>query len=339
MATKSPSRAIKLFGTTVVDSKGRVLRAGPLSAVLDNGQLRYIRVNDIEVLRAIAFLVRDENWGTFTPEISNLKVKQGKTGFSVTYRARCADAKRALTYDAEITGDVTDGLKFSATATPESDFLTNRTGFVVLHPLQGVAGKPVKVMHVDGRSEKSRFPKIINPVQPFYDIHALSHEIAPGNLGDLPHGGRQLRDGGPPQLDRRLLQDLCAAPGGTLALHSAGGKVLRSGGQPDFHPQAAEAQGPRRQQENRRHAGRRRRHHAAHRRRRAGGGSRQRDLGGRRAEGRGAAAARLPDRLPPRRCHRALPALSSSSAMPPAPAWCWRSSSPARNRRRRNWHG
>ncbi|HEX6093756.1 MAG TPA: hypothetical protein VFZ07_10415, partial [Dongiaceae bacterium] len=181
MATKAPSRAIKLFGTTNIDSKGRILRAGPLSAVLDNGQLRYVKVNDIEVLRAIAFLVRDENWGTFTPEISSLKVKQGKAGFRVTYRARCADAKRALSYDAEITGDVTDGLKFSAKATPESDFLTNRTGFVVLHPLQGVAGKPVKVMHVDGRSEKSRFPKIINPVQPFYNIHALSHEIAPGN--------------------------------------------------------------------------------------------------------------------------------------------------------------
>jgi hypothetical protein len=181
MATKAPSRAIKLFGTTTTDTKGRVLRAGPLSAVLDNGQLRYIRVNDTEVLRAIAFLVRDENWGTFTPEISNLKVKQGKSGFRVTYRARCADAKRALTYNTEISGDVTDGLKFSATATPETDFLTNRTGFVVLHPLQGVAGKPVKVLHVDGRGEKSRFPKIINPVQPFYDIHALSHEIAPGN--------------------------------------------------------------------------------------------------------------------------------------------------------------
>ena len=68
------------------DSKGRVLRAGPLSAVLDNGALRYIRLNDVEVLRAIAFLVRDENWGTFTPEITNLKVKQGKTGFTVTYR-------------------------------------------------------------------------------------------------------------------------------------------------------------------------------------------------------------------------------------------------------------
>jgi len=181
MAAKAPSRAIKLFGTTVADSKGRTLRAGPISAVLDNGQLRYIRVNEIEVLRAIAFLVRDENWGTFAPEISNLKVKQGKTGFRVTYRARCADAKRVLTYDAEITADVADGLKFSATATPETDFLTNRTGFIVLHPLAGVAGRPVKVMHVDGRSVKSHFPKIINPVQLFYDIHALSHEIAPGN--------------------------------------------------------------------------------------------------------------------------------------------------------------
>ncbi len=43
----------------------------------------------IEVLRAIAFLVRDENWGTYTPEISNLKIKQGKSGFRVTYDARC----------------------------------------------------------------------------------------------------------------------------------------------------------------------------------------------------------------------------------------------------------
>jgi len=178
MATKAPARAIKLFGTTVADSMGRVLRAGPLSAVLDNGQLRYIRVNDTEVLRAIAFLVRDENWGTFTPELSNLKIKQGKTGFRVSYRARCADAKRALTYDADITADASEGLKFTATATPETDFLTNRTGFVVLHPLEGVAGKPVKVLHVDGSSEKSRFPKFINPVQPFYHIHALSHEIA-----------------------------------------------------------------------------------------------------------------------------------------------------------------
>src|SRR5262247_3415681 len=104
MRMKQPQRAIKLFGTAAADSKGRRLVAGPLSAMLDNGALRYIRLNDVEVLRAIAFLVRDENWGTFTPEISNLTVKQGKKGFEVNYEARCADGNRALTYRAHITG-------------------------------------------------------------------------------------------------------------------------------------------------------------------------------------------------------------------------------------------
>ena len=102
MAVKQPKRAIKLFGTEMPEPKVRMLTAGAVSAVLDNGALRYIKLGDIEVLRAIAFLVRDENWGTFNPAISNLTVKQSKTGFSVSYDARCADAKRALAYRAEM---------------------------------------------------------------------------------------------------------------------------------------------------------------------------------------------------------------------------------------------
>ena len=181
MAVKQPKRAIKLFGTEVPEPKVRTLTAGSISAVLDNGALRYIKLGETEVLRAIAFLVRDENWGTFNPEISNLKVKQGKSSFSVSYDARCADAKRALAYHAEIT--CADGdLLFSAVAKPESDFQTNRTGFVVLHPLTGVAGHPVEVEHVDGRKVKDKFPAIVNPVQPFFDIRALKHQVAPGTF-------------------------------------------------------------------------------------------------------------------------------------------------------------
>ena len=72
------------------------------------------------------------------------------------------------------------GCDFAASATPEADFLTNRTGFVVLHPLNGVAGLPVEVEHVDGKREKSKFPAIINPVQPFYAIRSLRHKVMPG---------------------------------------------------------------------------------------------------------------------------------------------------------------
>jgi D-apionolactonase len=180
MAMKKPSRAIKLVGTEAPDAKGRILRAGALSAEFGNGALRYIRINDIEVLRAIAFLVRDENWGTFSPEIGNLKIRQARDSFAVSYEARCADARRSLSYQAEITATSDGALRFSARAVPDSDFLTNRTGFVVLHPLKGVAGLPVDVEHVDGKREKSRFPALINPVQPFYAIRSLRHNVMPG---------------------------------------------------------------------------------------------------------------------------------------------------------------
>ena len=62
MKPTAPSRPIALTGTEQPNVAGRVLRAGPISVELDNGQLRYLKVNGIEVLRAVGFLVRDENW-------------------------------------------------------------------------------------------------------------------------------------------------------------------------------------------------------------------------------------------------------------------------------------
>ena len=64
----TPSRSIKLFGTEEPVSEPVALKAGPLEASLDAGNLRYIRVGGNEALRAIAFLVRDRNWGTYSAE-------------------------------------------------------------------------------------------------------------------------------------------------------------------------------------------------------------------------------------------------------------------------------
>ena len=180
MASNKPKRAVKLFGTELQEVKGRALHAGPISAVLDNGALRYIRLGEVEVLRAIAFLVRDENWGTYTPEIRNQKIRQTPQGFTVTYDARCGEPGRALAYHAEISAKAEGTLSFTATATPESDFQTNRTGFIVLHPLNGVAGAPVEIEHVDGKRRKDKFPARINPVQPFLNVRAMRHEVSPG---------------------------------------------------------------------------------------------------------------------------------------------------------------
>lgn len=180
MAAAKPSRAIKLVGTESPEPKSRTLRAGALTCEFGNGALRYIRINDVEVLRAIAFLVRDENWGTFTPKIENLKVRQGRDSFAVSYDAICSDAKRSLTYHAEITCGADGALSFKADAKPGTDFLTNRTGFTILHPLKGVAGFPVEVEYVDGKKQKSKFPSQINPACPFTGIRALRHPVSPG---------------------------------------------------------------------------------------------------------------------------------------------------------------
>ncbi|HEX5080302.1 MAG TPA: hypothetical protein VFV80_14210 [Geminicoccaceae bacterium] len=178
--TSAPSRAVMLFGTEEPVTPPRLLHAGPLTCELEAGNLRYVRVAGKEALRAVSFIVRDKDWGTYNPEISNLEVRQDSGSFAVSYDARCKDDVQELTYRARITASPDGKLAFEATGTAATDFLTNRTGFVVLHPLEGVAGEPVEVLHVDGTVERSTFPALIDPVCPFQDVRALTHEVLPG---------------------------------------------------------------------------------------------------------------------------------------------------------------
>jgi D-apionolactonase len=179
MQTGDASRAIRLVGTEQPGVVGRILTAGAMSVELDDGQLRYLRVGDVEVLRAVSFLVRDENWGTYNPVISGLRVDQHGEGFTVSYRGVCSRPGQEISFDASIEGKPDGSLAFKATAVPKTDFLTARTGFVVLHPLKGVVGHPVEVEHVDGRIERSTFPELVDPVQPFLNIRALTHPVSP----------------------------------------------------------------------------------------------------------------------------------------------------------------
>ena len=174
-----PSRAVMLFGTDEPPAETRVLRAGPLTAELDAGNLRYIRFGGREAIRAISYVARDEFWGTDAAEISGLAVDERPDGFTVTYSATCRREGESYTYRATITGTPTS-LSFEATGAGDTDFLTNRTGFVVLHGVEGIVGEKVVVEHVDGNVVESVFPEIIDPDCPFRDIRALSHSVSPG---------------------------------------------------------------------------------------------------------------------------------------------------------------
>ena len=171
------SNSIRVYGTDESVEAPRILEAGPLSAELDAGNLRHIRYHGREMIRAISFIVRDKNWGTYAPKISQLEVQEAPGSFRVSYEAVVEGEFR---YSAVITGEANGSLSFSGTGNAISDFLTNRTGFVVLHPIEGVAGAACTVEHVDGRIEETKFPLLIDPVQPMRDLRAITHEFLPG---------------------------------------------------------------------------------------------------------------------------------------------------------------
>ena len=175
-----PSLAVCLYGTDEPVDAPVILTAGPLSAELESGNLRYIRFNGVEMIRAVSYIVRDRNWGTYNPDISNLEVTQKDGMFRVTYDAITRDDVQEFRYSAEITGGKDGSLSFRARGRAVTDFETNRTGFVVLHPIDGVAGEPAILEDVEGNRIDTAFPELIDPVQPMMNLRAITHRFAPG---------------------------------------------------------------------------------------------------------------------------------------------------------------
>ena len=169
------------YGTAQPVAPVRQLKAGPWSALLIDGALHDIRYDGVEVIRAVSFLVRDKDWGTCRPEIERIDVEDTASGFHVAYEARCANPEgHALSFALDMARSADGGLMFRCDVTTHSGFLAARCGFCVLHPIDGVAGAPARVVHGDGRRESAQFPALIDPWQPFKDITSIEHDLQNG---------------------------------------------------------------------------------------------------------------------------------------------------------------
>lgn len=161
----------RIMGDQIIENR---IRVGALSFGYQDGALRHIRLGDVEILRGIAFLVRDRDWGTLVPQISGETQDLGDA-VTIRYRATYASQGADLIVDVQITAGP-QGLDFTAKARALGRFETNRAGFTVLHPITGVAGAPVTVEHCDGHRAEAHFPDLIAPWQPFMDLRALTHQ-------------------------------------------------------------------------------------------------------------------------------------------------------------------
>jgi D-apionolactonase len=154
------------------------LRAGPLTAIYDSGDLRYIRYRDNEIVRRLYAAVRDQNWGTVPAKLQDVQIEQEDDSFRITYTAQHIDATLGIDFEwrATIEGKSDGTIRFEMDGHANSQFKRNRIGFCVLHPMD-LAGQAVTIWHDDGSQESGTFPEFIAPHQPFFNIRAIQHDV------------------------------------------------------------------------------------------------------------------------------------------------------------------
>jgi hypothetical protein len=171
--------SIRLYGTSERQAETRRLQAGDLSCEFEGGGLRHVYWGTTEIARGISYLFRDKDWGTVPPAVLDVVIQEDALNFDVSFRLEMATPEGLLSALATVQGHANGRLTFAVTATPESELMTNRCGFVVLHPAD-CAGRSVAVEHTGGKVEETCFPRAISPSQPVFDIRSLAYSPADG---------------------------------------------------------------------------------------------------------------------------------------------------------------
>ena len=161
------------FGTDEPTPGERIFSAGALTLVLSDGAIRCLSWHGTEVVRGIACPVRDANWATYPSVLADERIAQSPDEFEISQTRLVADG--ALRVNLAFKGR-SDG-SFSATVemSAGAEFITNRAGFTLLHPLRDVVGTPMRIIHPDGSVTSCRFPLLISPEQVVAAIAGLRY--------------------------------------------------------------------------------------------------------------------------------------------------------------------
>ena len=145
----------------------------------ENVFLRYVRVGPHEVLRGINAPIRNENWATIAPKVSNLRVMNYGDNFKVTFDVACQRADIDFRWKGSLSGNDEGLIEFLFDGEAHSTFKRNRIGFCILHG-PSAAGQPWLLETVDGKKLPGHFPKLISPHQPAKNLRAITHIVADG---------------------------------------------------------------------------------------------------------------------------------------------------------------
>ena len=136
-----PSQDVALYGgprpeTSIVDAQ-----AGPVSFVLQDGMINYVRVGAVEVVRRVYFAVRLADWDTVYPTITDLEHGQEGKTFWANWHSRATRGGADLEWGSEVRGQADGTIAYTVRANVLSAFSSPRIGLNLLLPADVTAGK------------------------------------------------------------------------------------------------------------------------------------------------------------------------------------------------------
>ncbi len=174
----SLSKETKWHGNHDENDCQLLLKAGYLSMVYENGNLRYIAAGNHELIRMIYPAVRDREWLKINPVISGEEVDLKSDSFSIKFTALYKTDEINFHAKYKIEGNTDNSLNFSLEGEAINAFEKNRIGFCVLYPIEGCSGKSCLIVHTNNEKEILEFPRLISPRQPFCDIKSMRWKIS-----------------------------------------------------------------------------------------------------------------------------------------------------------------
>ncbi|RKR07218.1 hypothetical protein C7446_0026 [Kushneria sinocarnis] len=171
-------------GTPLPDPPVQHCERLPLSFAWQAGGLRWLRDGGTELVRGVAPVIRDGEWGTHALRSSGRRQSHDRQRLALmeTFRVVDEPAGRTLLTGRMAVTVTARQVSVALRLTARARFTTCRSGLVVLLPIAGMAGAPVEVRHADGPWHEGHMPRLISPAQPFFDIRSLRY-APPGHAG------------------------------------------------------------------------------------------------------------------------------------------------------------
>jgi D-apionolactonase len=171
---KMISKDTLLFGSAQYVPTHQQLRAGPLSVVLQDGVIRYVKLGETEIVRRVYMALRDQNWNTVPTTFSDWKFDVSQDSFRISFNARNRQVEIDYGWKGSITGDSAGRISYSMTGKALKHFKKRIIGLCALFPIRECAGQSANVIKQNGDRVSTKFPYFISSDQPLPGLDDIS---------------------------------------------------------------------------------------------------------------------------------------------------------------------